>query len=384
MLTFAQLNVVIVLSVLIDVLLGVAVLWLYRRKVERGLGTSVIGVLPLAVATGASFAGYCLAAFVLVGGHLISVFGLVRLAYVNGAVVPAALGGFLLVLALRGNPVRVSVPGRVAATVMLLPLPVCAYASFVEPYRLQIERAVVPVADFGLAGDPIRVAVLADIQTDRITDYEQRVVELTLAERPDVIVLPGDFFQGAEAEFREQLPHFRELLARLQAPGGVFACQGNLDWSPRLEALFEGTGVRRLHNEIAIVNVRGRSLAIGGVEWDYGSQAAGRTIRTLRNTDADARVLLSHAPDVALLTAPHDRIDLVISGHTHGGQVIVPGFGPLLTASRVPRRVAGGGLHRVAHQLLYVSRGVGLERAGAAPIRLFCPPEASLLTLRGE
>ena len=75
-------------------------------------------------------------------------------------------------------------------------------------------------------------------------------------------------------------------------------------------------------------------------------------------------------------------MDLTIAGHTHGGQVRIPFFGPPITLSRVPRRVAGGGLHELQGNAIYVSRGVGCERASAPRVRLNCPPEVSLLTLR--
>ena len=86
-------------------------------------------------------------------------------------------------------------------------------------------------------------------------------------------------------------------------------------------------------------------------------------------------------PDIALLLEPDDRIDLLVAGHTHGGQVVIPGFGPPLTLTRVRREVAAGGLHRAREQLIYVSRGVGHEPGLAPPVRLFCPPEVTVLSL---
>jgi predicted MPP superfamily phosphohydrolase len=76
------------------------------------------------------------------------------------------------------------------------------------------------------------------------------------------------------------------------------------------------------------------------------------------------------------------RIDLALAGHTHGGQVVVPFFGPLLTLSDVPRHVAAGGVHELGPVRVHVSRGVGMERGSAPQIRFFCPPEICLLTLR--
>jgi hypothetical protein len=84
-------------------------------------------------------------------------------------------------------------------------------------------------------------------------------------------------------------------------------------------------------------------------------------------------------PDVALGLRPGSRIDLVVAGHTHGGQVVLPGFGPPMTLSHVPRAVAAGGLHDLGGNAIYVSRGVGCERGQAPRIRFLCPPEVSLL-----
>ena len=93
-------------------------------------------------------------------------------------------------------------------------------------------------------------------------------------------------------------------------------------------------------------------------------------------------LVLVHRPGAGLeALAPDSPLDLVIAGHTHGGQVVVPGFGPPLTLSTAPRHLAAGGLNRVDGNAVYVSRGVGMERKWAPRVRLFCPPEVTLLTL---
>ena len=381
MLSLVSLKTAAWLSASLDAAIGVGVLWAFRWQATRRGRPVTIGAPAVMLAALASFACFGLTVFVAVGSNVLNVFGLIRLAYINTAIVPAALGLALLGLAMRGNPARVPVHIRILAVLLLLPLAICAYASFVAPYQLRVERANVPVAGLTDLSEPIRIAVLADIQTDQITAHERDAVDRVLSTQPDVIVLPGDFFQGDGRQFRTQLPAFRRLLARLEAPGGVYACEGNIDHPSRLKELFERTPIRWLRNETAIVNVRGRTLAIAGVEWNYRSAAAQQVCRNMRYTDTDARILLCHTPDGALRTEPDDRIDLVISGHTHGGQVVIPGFGPPLTFSRVPRDVAAGGLHRLGHQLLYVSRGVGFERGATPPMRLFCPPEVSVLSL---
>jgi predicted MPP superfamily phosphohydrolase len=135
---------------------------------------------------------------------------------------------------------------------------------------------------------------------------------------------------------------------------------------------------------VARTRVGDRQITIGGIELDYGSAAAARTIDQLETAPGldDVRLLLTHRPDPVLGLGPATRVDLVVAGHTHGGQVQLPFVGPLMTLTSVPRPVAAGGLHDLGSgRRIYVSRGVGLERGQAPRLRLLCPPEVSLLEL---
>jgi len=97
---------------------------------------------------------------------------------------------------------------------------------------------------------------------------------------------------------------------------------------------------------------------------------------------ADIRILLAHRPDAVLDLPPRARTDLVVAGHTHGGQIQLPLVGPPLLFSDVPRRVGAGGLHELDGRRIYVSRGLGVERGRAPRLRLNAPPEITLLALR--
>ncbi len=263
-----------------------------------------------------------------------------------------------------------------------LPPALFIYASFVEPYRIRVERVTLPIS-VRVHSDGVRIGVLSDLQTRQVSSYERRAVQLLLAESPDLILLPGDYFQVSAETFAKRRGEYREFLSSLKAPAGVFAVLGDIEHRPsEMRDLFSEVGIRLLENEVHVIEYYGNKFALGGIELNYRSPAALRTIEQLEQVDASVRILISHRPDAVFQTNSTSKIDLVVSGHTHGGQVVMPGFGPLMTLSHVPRKVAAGGLHRVHDRNLYVSRGVGMERGFAPPIRFLCPPELSLIRLQ--
>lgn len=259
------------------------------------------------------------------------------------------------------------------------------WGSFVAPERLKLERESVPLSAARAGDRPITVGVLADLQFERVGAHEREAVDRLMALRPDVIVLPGDVHQGSDELLREELPAIRELLGRLRAPGGVWFVEGDHEDLAEARLITAGTQVRVLDEEIATVPVRDRRLSIGGIGLRYRSAGAGAVVSRLERApgSGDVRLLLAHRPDAAFLLPPRPRTDLVLAGHTHGGQVSLPFVGPLLAFTDVPLAVAAGGLHDLgAGRRIYVSRGVGMERGQAPGVRLNVPPEISLLTLR--
>ncbi len=317
--------------------------------------------------------------------HL-NLFGVIYLLFVDMAlIVPALAMGVLVCSRAAGvrSKLTLTRPVRALAVICLFAPVVAGYATFVEPFNLTFERADVPLSAQRRGTGPISVAVLADLQFTRVSDFEHRVVAELMALEPDLILLPGDLFQGTADEFRAERPAIVDLLSSLHAPGGVYAVEGDVDRSFDLSAVYREAGARFLNNETIRATVADRVIRIGGMASEPTVDASEAFIRELEGgvDDGDIRILLTHHPDVVMQLTPHSRIDLVVTGHTHGGQIVVPGFGPLLTFSRLPRHVAAGGLHELDGRRVYISRGVGVERGQAPRIRLFCPPEITLLTL---
>jgi predicted MPP superfamily phosphohydrolase len=375
---------IVIASAAVDTLVAAVVLWGVPRPEAASTPRPRIGLKRVGLAVAITSVVFGAKAVVLLEVGL-NAFGLMNIIYVDLVVVVPWLG-LALLIADRASPL-LSWPVRGLAIASLGLVFVGYYATFWEPFRLIEESAFVSIAPERAGTRPVRIAVLSDIQIRHVTSYEQSAIDRLMALHPDLILIPGDVFQGSPEAFEAERPALRALLARLEAPGGVFMVEGDVDHRPgRIERLVEGTRIVPLINELRRVEIAGRTLMIGGIELAYMSDPARQVVTALEGGpgDSDIRILLAHRPDAIFNLGRSSRIDLTIAGHTHGGQVVVPGFGPLITLSDVPRRVAAGGLHTLNGNQIYVSRGVGCERGQAPRLRFFCPPEITLIEIGGK
>lgn len=238
------------------------------------------------------------------------------------------------------------------------------YAFRIEPFSLEVSRHRVPSDELSGA---LRIAVLADLQTEVIGEYELGVLRRMAALRPDLVILPGDFLHvGTRTEYLEQARRFRDAWRRvgLEPRLGGVAVGGDVDPSGLWERLFDGLPVRTLR---ASQTIRLGELSVTGLSLrDSGDP-------TLEVPGAPGfHIVVGHRPDYAL---GHVQGDLLLAGHTHGGQVRLPGVGPLVTLSRVPRSWAAGRTALANDRTLIVSRGIGMERGYAPQLRFLCRPE---------
>jgi hypothetical protein len=223
---------------------------------------------------------------------------------------------------------------------------------------------------------PLRIGVVADVQTDAPGAYERRALELLLAEKPDLILFAGDYVHERDpaelARDRDALAAlFREV--GLAAPLGVYAVQGDVDRDHDWTRTFAGVDAELFSatRSVDVPLADGPGLRVTGLSYADGRDPA----LALAGHDA-FHVVLAHRPAFALGDVD---ADLLVAGHTHGGQVKLPFFGAPLLLSLIPRAWGDGLTQLSGGRALLVSRGVGMERGDAPRLRFLCPPEVVVI-----
>ena len=313
--------------------------------------------------------------------------GMAHILYVMVTVAIPVLGVTLIAIPLLPGYNSVlpnATPGALMLSLlMILPGVFGWFATRVEPNRIVVTTENVALAPARAGDASVRVGVVSDIQNFRVGDHEWNAVRRLNLERPDVILFAGDLFQGNNTQFEENLRDFQELMAGLSAPLGVYAVLGHTESRAEMEAMIEGTGVTLLDNSQTTIRVADRTITLAGTEADPRSVGAGETAAALERTGGnDIRILLSHSPDVIEQVSPGTRIDLIVSGHTHGTQIQLPVVGAIFDNVDVPRSVASGGLSTIDRKRIYVSPGVGVVRGQAPQVRFAVTPTVDLLLLQ--
>ncbi len=247
--------------------------------------------------------------------------------------------------------------------------------------HVELTEETINIAGLPQAFKGYRIAFLSDIHSSVFMTKEmmQRTVEMTNALNADLIIITGDFVNSM---FEEVYP-FAEAFSGLRAPGGVYGVLGNHDYYTRrveeVASVVSECGIRLLRNESVPLQRNGSSILLAGVD-DVGNpiRAAALFDRALEGTNPSlSKILLCHRP-YFFHEAARRRVDLTLSGHTHGGQIVLARFGNDVLA---PARIASpyvAGLYTRGESKMYVSRGIGTV---AIPIRINCPAELTLLTL---
>ena len=249
---------------------------------------------------------------------------------------------------------------------------VAAYGFLYGRAALKLSHVDVPVNGLPAELSGLRIGLITDLHRSRwvSADDVAGAVALTMSARPDLIVLGGDYVTWGDRQF---VGAAAEGLSGLSAPNGVFAILGNHDDDHDMPAALAKQRIQVLRDARTRVAIGTAAIELAGIRFWTRRQS---DIAALIKNATDPVILLAHDPR-RLTEAAALNVPLVLSGHTHGGQVVLPAVGAI--AARKFPVVAG--LARQDRTTLFVSRGVGTVYV---PIRVNCPPEVVILTLRSE
>ncbi len=244
-----------------------------------------------------------------------------------------------------------------------------AWGHFVEPYRLEITHIKLTSAKLPKEARPIRFVQISDIHSDARPCLEERLPDIIAAEKPDFIVFTGDATNSQKG-----LPTFKHCMSRIAAIAPTFAVKGNWDvWFRDTMDFFGGTGVRELKGEAVKVSAGGASVWLAGAPcWSRDDLL--NAIGTI--PPGAYSIVIYHHPNMIDEVAGTGA-DLLCVGHTHGGQIALPGYGGLVKLGGAGSQYERG-LFRVKNTWVCVNRGIGMEGGIFPRVRFLARPEVTV------
>lgn len=274
-------------------------------------------------------------------------------------------------------PLPISLPLQVLGSLLVL------IGFWIEPHRIQITRQSLVTSKLK-KGKRLRILHLGDLHIERITSREIQLNEEVKKLQPDLILFSGDVLNLSYHRDALAIQQAREIMAQWQAPLGVYAVLGSpaVDLKEIAPQLFTGLPIHLLEEERVSIPVGDETLQLIGLSCTHRPFIDAPRLERLLPAGGDFTVLLYHSPDLSP-NAASTPVDMQFSGHTHGGQVCLPLIGALFTASLYGRAFSSG-RYQLNGLTLYITRGIGMEGAGAPRVRFLCPPEITLWEIAGN
>lgn len=235
--------------------------------------------------------------------------------------------------------------------------------------------------EFALRGlpaafDGLRVLHLSDIHADGITDEAAELCRLLAAIQADICVITGDYRFRTHSSHQETVRIMAKILGAIKVPMGIWGILGNHDFIESVSPL-EKAGLPMLLNEAVCLERDGARIWLAGVDDDHLYHCADLDKTLSKVPSEDTVILLSHTPEI-YKKAALEEVDLFLCGHTHGGQICLPGGIPVMTNASCANRFCGG-RWKYLNMQGYTSFGTG---SSGVPVRFNCPPDVTIHTLR--
>ena len=255
------------------------------------------------------------------------------------------------------------------------------YYSFIfEPNNIQIEKISIEIKNLPTEFKGAKIIHLTDFHSKNFGEREERVLKILKDLDPDFVFITGDFIDHSTKDLDSCQKFWRKLSNQHQ--GKVFGVLGNHEhWieSPDIHAIkrmLERNGISILNNENKKIFRNNNYIYLIGVD-DPDSELDDLPKAMIDTEKNIPKILLAHSPDI-IDNLQGEKIDLILTGHTHGGQIVLPFIKPFWVPTKNRGKYASG-LFEVNDTYLYVNRGIGLSPA--LPIRFNCPPEITVIEL---
>jgi hypothetical protein len=246
------------------------------------------------------------------------------------------------------------------------------YAERIEPNDLDVEYMTIYTDK---VKNKIRITHISDLQTDDIREIHFKVKNYSDAFNPHLILFTGDVLNhpSIQKDVENYLSRFKKITSS-------FFVSGNVDNILDINNFTKSIDFEFFDNKASIIKIENSEIGLIGLGLsDYKNEnLINRLVKEI--PASKFKILMSHYPD-SILHSQDSDIDLILAGHTHGGQVCLPKFGPIITLSNVPRKIASGGMHFFNNKNIIVSRGLGMEGHLAPRIRFLSKPHLILLEI---
>jgi uncharacterized protein len=274
-------------------------------------------------------------------------------------------------------PAYLSFPVQAIGTILVV------YGFWIEPHTIKISHQKLSTPKLN-GNQPIRLLHLGDLHIEKISRREKQLNRMIHDLSPDVILFSGDILNLSYRRDPASRDLAQDLIRDWSAPQGIYFVMGSpaVDVQDFIPQMFENLSVNLLQDQKVTLQIGNNQIELVGLTCTQRPHVDGPKLKGLfQHPNGKFQILLYHTPDLAPIAA-QAGIDLQLSGHTHGGQIRLPFWGALVTGSLYGKRFEAG-RYQIDQMTLYVTRGIGMEGAGAPRVRFLCPPEITLWEIGG-
>ena len=242
----------------------------------------------------------------------------------------------------------------------------------IEPSSIKITTIHYKFSDFS---SNLKFLHLSDIHLEKFGTREESLLRIVERRKPAFILFTGDFLNLSNIRNQESITQVIEFFNKIHAISPMYYVSGSpaVDVKDTIDTLEENLKCMRLDNSNVTIQSNHCTINLIGITCTHQPHQDINILPSLIQ-EGSLNILMYHSPDLIFELQKEHKIDLMLSGHTHGGQVRLPIFGALFTGSLYGRKLQKG-LYQIYDTILYISRGIGLEGMGAPRVRFLCSPE---------